>query len=92
MVAAQTGQQRVIDALLARRADPDRRDGGDRSALYWAIFEGHEDCALALLAAGAEFRRPSNAYTPAHWARVMNRTAVLAAIERANSPREPAVQ
>ena len=77
--------------LLTRRVDINRRDHGDRSALYWAIFEGNDDCAIALLDAGVEHRLPTNGYRPAHWARVMERAAVMARLDAGQTiKREPA--
>jgi ankyrin repeat protein len=73
----------VIDELILRRADLNRRDHSDRTALYWAIYEGHDDSALALIDAGAEYRLPTHGYRPAHWARALNRAPVLARLDDA---------
>jgi len=85
MLAAQSGQRWLVDELLTRRVDINRRDHSDRSALYWSIFEGNDDCALALINAGAEHRLPTNGYRPEHWARVLGRTAVLGRLAAARA-------
>jgi ankyrin repeat protein len=40
----------------ARRADLDALDFGRRSALYWAVAQGHLECAKWLLKKGANTR------------------------------------
>lgn len=54
MLAAYHGRINVVDALLARGADPDRTNDRGQSPLAGAVFKGEDDVVRALLAAGAD--------------------------------------
>lgn len=53
MYAAQTGDFEVLNALLARGADPTLLNADRNGALWFACFADSQDCANALIDAGA---------------------------------------
>jgi thiosulfate/3-mercaptopyruvate sulfurtransferase len=53
MHAARTGNIEIIEALLARSADPSLMNADSNGALWFACFADCEDCVAALIKAGA---------------------------------------
>ena len=51
MRAAYGGDTQQVRTLLELGADPNARDGGGRTALYWCASGGHVDAMRALLRA-----------------------------------------
>jgi ankyrin repeat protein len=76
MIATQLGQLQCVAALVQKRADVRQRDEQDSTALYWAIYEGHDDIARLLIRNGADLRQPTNGYTPLHWAKAAGRDGI----------------
>jgi ankyrin repeat protein len=66
MIAARTGNVRVVNALLARGADVNAETAKTHdTALMWAIAERHRDAVRALVAKGADVHpRPQQAFSP----------------------------
>jgi ankyrin repeat protein len=76
MLAAQSGNLAYCKALLDKGANLNKRDIEGKTALYMAIFEGHDDIATLLIGNNASLERLTNGYTPLHWATVMGRDKV----------------
>ena len=58
MIAAAAGKMETVKELLKRGASIDFLNKNNRSAIFYAVFMGHEDVALELLKAGATFEVP----------------------------------
>lgn len=82
VLAAQLGRLDYVNALLAKVADVNLWSGDETTALYWAIYEGHDNVAQRLIQAGANAQSLVNGYTPLHWARVMDRPMVVSQLEK----------
>jgi uncharacterized protein len=54
MLAAYRGQADTVRVLLARGADPNRRNARDQSPVAGALFKGEDDVVRVLVAAGAD--------------------------------------
>ncbi|GAB2881498.1 hypothetical protein GCM10027046_07240 [Uliginosibacterium flavum] len=78
LVAVRYGNASGFAALLPRRLNLDRRDETERSPLFWAILENHEDMALALIQRGARTDQCSEGYTPLQLARIQDQARVVA--------------
>ena len=57
-------------------------DAQGTNALYWALYEGHDEIAKRLILAGANVINPINGYTPMHWAKVMDMPMVLSQLAK----------
>uniref|UniRef100_A0A7S2RHD7 Uncharacterized protein n=1 Tax=Rhizochromulina marina TaxID=1034831 RepID=A0A7S2RHD7_9STRA len=57
--AAMSGNDKVIDVLVARGADPDLPSADGRAALHHAAFAGHLAAVKALIAGGATVDQPA---------------------------------
>ncbi|KAF9889739.1 hypothetical protein FE257_007045 [Aspergillus nanangensis] len=53
-LAAYFGLEKTVAALLTAQNDPDTKDGGRMTPLYWAARMGHEAIARLLLDSGAD--------------------------------------
>ncbi len=53
MHAARLGDRAAVDALLANDADPTLMNSDNNGALWFACFANSEECAAALIRAGA---------------------------------------
>ncbi len=49
MAAAQVGDLKTVNLLLAHNSDPNLTDTSNNSALYWAVRKGHHDVAKAIV-------------------------------------------
>lgn len=85
MVAVQADRPDYVKALLEKRVDLNQVDKQGMNALYVAIFEGHDEIAQKLVAAGANVNRPANGYPPLHWASVMGRSDLLPVLVNAGA-------
>lgn len=54
MLAAYHGQAETVRRLLARGADPDRRNARDQAPIAGALFKGEDQVVTVLRAAGAD--------------------------------------
>lgn len=81
MAAIRANKADAFDALLSRGADTNVSDKDDRSALFLAILEDHEEMALTLVEKDAGFARRPRQYTPLQMARFMGHRRVVAALE-----------
>jgi ankyrin repeat protein len=54
MLAAYHGHAATVRALLARGADPDRRNARDQSPIAGALFKGEDEVVAVLREAGAD--------------------------------------
>jgi ankyrin repeat protein len=77
MVAAQLGRLDYVQALLDKKADPSAKNHEGNTALYFAIFEGHDDIAKRLIKAGTTLQGLNNGYTLLHWAKAMGRQDIV---------------
>jgi ankyrin repeat protein len=76
LTAASLGYSKIVQLLLANRADLNAHDAGGGTALIWACNDGHIDCARLLLAAGADPGLRNNAAYTAY-GRIMMRNEEL---------------
>ncbi|MEX5271239.1 ankyrin repeat domain-containing protein [Kocuria sabuli] len=79
ILAAYHQQEDTVAALLGAGADPDRVNDNGQTALMSAIFRGNEAVVRALLEAGAS--QTAGAHSAADFARVFERTDLLAVLE-----------
>ena len=66
MVAARGGYADVLEALLAKRANPNARAARGQTALMWAVAQSHPEAVKVLLAHGADVQARSET-----WSQVM---------------------
>ncbi len=66
MIAAGTGHNDIVSALIAAHASIDLRNGNSLTALMLAVREGHEGAARLLLEAGANAALRNNNRDTAH--------------------------
>ena len=52
-VAAREGNVRAVNLLIEEGVDVNKQEGGGNSALFWAVYYGHEEVVSALLRHGA---------------------------------------
>lgn len=81
MQAAELGRLDYVDLLLSKGAHvwnaPD--------ALYYAIYEGHDEVARRLIKAGSNLHNLVNGYSPLHWARVLDRQEIAQLLVKAGA-------
>lgn len=76
--AATAGELHLVNAMLQRGANPEARLLGKTTALLTSIAEKREDCALALIAGGADVRsRTLEGKTALHMAAAMSLSRVV---------------
>ena len=81
--AAETGDLRGVDRLLAKQSDINARDAAGRTPLMLAILRGQTDVVSALLAYGADPNAADgHGTTPLQAARAAGRPAIIAALQR----------
>ncbi len=88
--AVKVGDCEQVAQLLAVGTDPDARDGGGRSALWWAAISGHCDLVTTLLESGANPQlRDDHGDSPLRVATKKGHTEVVRLLLAAGAPPEP---
>jgi ankyrin repeat protein len=85
LVAARKGDLATIDAAIARRANLDVKDGGDRTPLMRAAMYGHPAVVTKLAQAGAQLEATSDGETALHMAARENHAPVVRALAAARA-------
>jgi hypothetical protein len=81
--AAESGDLRTLDRLLAGQSDINARDAAGRTPLMLAILHGQTEVVSALLAYGADPNaEDARGTTPLEAARASGRPAIVAALQR----------
>jgi ankyrin repeat protein len=77
MVAAQMGRLDYVEILLGKDVVTRSNKPDGSTALYFAIFEGHDEIAKKLIEAGENVHGLNNGYTLLHWAKAMGRKDIV---------------